>query len=296
MEETDHGRNTADQQRRRPRADAVHARHLRRLRRRRRRRRPRRHQQRRRQRPLGRDYLAASGALAGPDGVRRALFAYNHADWYVGDVLFYAHAYGGGQVLAGTQRLRPRHRRRQPRPPPLTTTASSSSSPGPKASSVAATSWARTGRTPTDCSSIHPSRVRPDRHHHAPHRPGTTRLARRRQRLPVPLGAEQPGDLIFIDSYLGPNHRPRRHRLEPRRPADHRSRQQRPGHHPRQLHRLGGPSHLRDVLSTLARANRVSKLILTRPAVLKLAGHDPVSWSIATWGVRRPQSATGGGS
>ncbi|MBT9257164.1 peptidoglycan DD-metalloendopeptidase family protein [Phycicoccus sp. MAQZ13P-2] len=38
-------------------------------------------------------YLSRSGANEGAAGVRRALFAYNHADWYVADVLFYAHAY-----------------------------------------------------------------------------------------------------------------------------------------------------------------------------------------------------------
>lgn len=38
-------------------------------------------------------YLSRSGAHQGPAGVRRALFAYNHADWYVADALFYAHAY-----------------------------------------------------------------------------------------------------------------------------------------------------------------------------------------------------------
>ncbi|MGG5258663.1 peptidoglycan DD-metalloendopeptidase family protein [Phycicoccus avicenniae] len=38
-------------------------------------------------------YLAASGAREGPAGIGRALFAYNHADWYVADVLSYAHAY-----------------------------------------------------------------------------------------------------------------------------------------------------------------------------------------------------------
>ena len=41
------------------------------------------------------NYLAESGATTGPAGVRRALFAYNHADWYVNDVLHYAHAYAG---------------------------------------------------------------------------------------------------------------------------------------------------------------------------------------------------------
>ena len=45
------------------------------------------------------NYLTASGVTDGRDGVRRALFAYNHADWYVNDVLYYAHQYGGGTVL-----------------------------------------------------------------------------------------------------------------------------------------------------------------------------------------------------
>ncbi|MGB3257518.1 MAG: peptidoglycan DD-metalloendopeptidase family protein, partial [Ornithinimicrobium sp.] len=45
------------------------------------------------------NYLTASGVTRGEQGVREALFAYNHADWYVNDVLFYAHTYGGGLVL-----------------------------------------------------------------------------------------------------------------------------------------------------------------------------------------------------
>ena len=44
------------------------------------------------------NYLTASGVTAGQDGVRRAIYAYNHADWYVNDVLYYAAAYGGGTV------------------------------------------------------------------------------------------------------------------------------------------------------------------------------------------------------
>ena len=44
------------------------------------------------------NYLVASGALSGPDGVRKALFAYNHALWYVNDVLYYAAAYSGGDI------------------------------------------------------------------------------------------------------------------------------------------------------------------------------------------------------
>jgi len=44
------------------------------------------------------NYLVASGALAGPDGVRAALFAYNHALWYINDVLYYAAAYTGDDI------------------------------------------------------------------------------------------------------------------------------------------------------------------------------------------------------
>lgn len=40
------------------------------------------------------NYLVKSGAKS---DVRKAIFAYNHADWYVNDVLYYAQAYGGGQ-------------------------------------------------------------------------------------------------------------------------------------------------------------------------------------------------------
>ncbi|WP_295701592.1 lytic murein transglycosylase [Lapillicoccus sp.] len=47
------------------------------------------------------NYLTQEGATSSPNGVRRAIFAYNHADWYVNDILFYAAAYGGGTVLGG---------------------------------------------------------------------------------------------------------------------------------------------------------------------------------------------------
>jgi hypothetical protein len=45
------------------------------------------------------NYLVRSGVTNGPDGVVKALYAYNHAGWYVNDVLHYAQAYGGGIVL-----------------------------------------------------------------------------------------------------------------------------------------------------------------------------------------------------
>lgn len=40
-------------------------------------------------------YLAATGATR-TSGIRKALFAYNHATWYVNDVLYYAHHYNSG--------------------------------------------------------------------------------------------------------------------------------------------------------------------------------------------------------
>ena len=49
------------------------------------------------------NYLTKSGVAKGAGGVRRALLDYNRADWYVNDVVFYAHAYGGGTVLGGVE-------------------------------------------------------------------------------------------------------------------------------------------------------------------------------------------------
>ena len=54
------------------------------------------------------NYLTKSGVSKGEAGVRRALFAYDHADWYVNDVLFYAHSCGGGTVLGGVEECGPR--------------------------------------------------------------------------------------------------------------------------------------------------------------------------------------------
>ncbi|MGX5693904.1 NlpC/P60 family protein [Dermacoccus abyssi] len=42
--------------------------------------------------------LVRDGAKQGPAGVRKAIFAYNHAEWYVNDVLYWAQVYGGGSV------------------------------------------------------------------------------------------------------------------------------------------------------------------------------------------------------
>ena len=147
------------------------------------------------------NYLVASGAHDGPDGVKRALFAYNHADWYVGDVLSYAHAYGGGQIL-GTLADCPLGQG-NPHLPPLT-----------DARIAQVLGWAdrqvgkpyilgANGPDAYDCSSLVKA---------AYSQIGiTTPRTAQDQRdwlaagngYRVPLGDAQPGDLVFINSYLG---------------------------------------------------------------------------------------------
>jgi hypothetical protein len=139
--------------------------------------------------------LRAWGAAGGAEGVRRALFSYNHAQWYVNDVLFYAAAYGagsGGITCTGA--------------PEAAGTAQAAGAvrwarskvghgfrfgaDGPDAwdsSSFVQAAYAQAGvRIPRTAqgqrnwlASGHGTRVRP--------------------------GDERPGDLIFEDSYLGPD-------------------------------------------------------------------------------------------
>lgn len=150
-------------------------------------------------------YLVASGALRGADSVKRALLAYNPLDWYVGDVLYYAHAYGGGTVLATTSDCDPGAGIGDPAGVPLA---------DPQVRRLLA--WALSkrglpyimganGPNAYDCSSF--SR--------AAYAQVGIKLPRTAQEQRdwlasghgqrVPQGEERPGDLIFLDSYLGPN-------------------------------------------------------------------------------------------
>lgn len=51
--------------------------------------------------PAAARLLVANGAAEGGDGILRALLAYNHATWYVNDVLTWAHQYSGAASQTG---------------------------------------------------------------------------------------------------------------------------------------------------------------------------------------------------
>ena len=150
------------------------------------------------------NYLTAAGVTKGETGLRRALFTYNHATWYVNDVLYYAHAYGGGTVLG------------DPSACPTAGAGDPTLAPLEAAIVEEVLGWATShtgdryvfganGPNAWDCSSF-------------------TQEAYRRAGLTLPRtagaqrdwlaaghgtritpGTERAGDLIFTDSYLGPN-------------------------------------------------------------------------------------------
>ena len=150
------------------------------------------------------NYLTASGVTAGPVGVRRAIFAYNHADWYVNDVLYYAAAYGGGLVPGDPSDCGPGGVG-NPNLPPLD-----------NAKITSLLTWAQShlgdpyifganGPNAWDCSSFTQAAYA-----HIGIAIPRTATAQRNwlaagNGFRVPAGQEQPGDLLFVDSYLGPN-------------------------------------------------------------------------------------------
>ncbi|MCM3556666.1 peptidoglycan DD-metalloendopeptidase family protein [Janibacter melonis] len=151
------------------------------------------------------NYLVRSGVTKGPEGVFDALWAYNQADWYASDVLYYAKAYGGGHVLGGGESCGSTPGDGNPDLPPLTDERTEE-----------ALSWATTqigddyrmganGPNAWDCSSFTQAAFA---------RIGVTLprtaqdqrdwLAKGNGRRVQP-GQEKPGDLIFYDSYRGPS-------------------------------------------------------------------------------------------
>lgn len=151
------------------------------------------------------NYLTASGVSKGEQGVRDAIFAYNHADWYVNDVLTYAHAYGGGTVMGAVENCGDGSGNGDPSLSPLA---------GPRAAIVL--TWANaqagkpyifggTGPRGFDCSGLVQMAFK-QIGINMPRTAGTQRdwLAQGNG-FRVEPGQERPGDLIFWDSYLGPN-------------------------------------------------------------------------------------------
>jgi cell wall-associated NlpC family hydrolase len=150
------------------------------------------------------NYLTKSGVSQGAAGVRKALFAYNPIQSYVNDVLFYAHRYGGGTVLGD---------------PNDCGTANSNSRNVPSLTNdrvAKVLAWAGshdgdtyhmgvTGPNAWDCSSFTQAAF-------AQIGIRMPRLASAQRSwlaagngIRIPRGQERPGDLIFWDSYLGPN-------------------------------------------------------------------------------------------
>lgn len=151
------------------------------------------------------NYLTQSGVNRGPEGVREALWAYNHADWYVNDVLFYADAYGDGTVWGEGTNCGNGQGQGNPDLPPLSNDriavllAAASDQVGEPYIMGA------TGPDAWDCSSF----TRNAYAHLGISLPRTARAQRdwlaAGNGFRVPEGETQPGDLVFWDSYRGPN-------------------------------------------------------------------------------------------
>lgn len=152
------------------------------------------------------NYLTRSGVSQGADGVRKALYAYNHGHWYVNDVLTYAHAYGGGTVLGDPDDCgATAPRRSDPDLPPLTNERVEAVLTWAKRHVGGPYVFAGNGPRGYDCSSF----TRTAYHQAGIAMPRTA--AAQRSWLAagngtrIPPGEEKPGDLVFWDSYRGPN-------------------------------------------------------------------------------------------
>jgi hypothetical protein len=149
------------------------------------------------------NYLTKSGVSQGAGGVRRALFAYNHVDWYVNDVLYYAARYGGGTVPGDPNDCGPGTG--DPNLPPLTHDRIGELLAWAKSHDGDAYRMGASGPHTWDCSSftraayaqigIKMPRVASAQRNWLAAGNGTR----------IRPGQERPGDLIFWDSYLGPN-------------------------------------------------------------------------------------------
>ena len=156
------------------------------------------------------NYLVRSGVTDGPDGVVKALYAYNHATWYVNDVLHYAHAYGGGIVLGDpTGCDAPTSNGSggggDPALPPLTSDRVRQLLQWAGSQAGDAYVMGASGPDAWDCSSLVQAafaRIGIS----MPRTAGAQRAwLAKGNGFRVQPGTERPGDVIFWDSYLGPS-------------------------------------------------------------------------------------------
>jgi cell wall-associated NlpC family hydrolase len=149
------------------------------------------------------NYLTKSGVSQGAAGVRKALFAYNPINWYVNDVLYYAARYGGGTVLGDPNDCGQAGSTRNA--PPLATDRVAKVLAWAKDHNGDAYRMGATGPKVWDCSSFTQAAF-------AQIGIRMPRLASAQRSwlaagngIRIRPGQERPGDLIFWDSYLGPN-------------------------------------------------------------------------------------------
>jgi cell wall-associated NlpC family hydrolase len=149
------------------------------------------------------NYLTKSGVSQGAAGVRKALYAYNPINWYVNDVLYYANRYGGGIVLGDPNDCGTANSSRNV--PPLTNDRVAKVLAWAKRHDGDTYRMSATGPNVWDCSSFTQAAF-------AQIGIRMPRLASAQRSwlaagngIRIRPGQERPGDLIFWNSYLGPN-------------------------------------------------------------------------------------------
>jgi hypothetical protein len=148
-------------------------------------------------------YLTKSGVSAGAAGVRRALFAYNHVDWYVNDVLYYASRYGGSTVPGDPNDCGAGNR--HPELPSLSNERVAKLLAWAKSHNGDTYRMGAAGPTTWDCSSFTQAAYA-----HIGVKLPRTATAQRSwladgNGTRIQPGQEKPGDLVFWDSHRGPS-------------------------------------------------------------------------------------------
>jgi cell wall-associated NlpC family hydrolase len=146
--------------------------------------------------PAAADMLVANGARKGVEGLRKSLYQYNHADWYVNDVLAWAYHYANGESVPVGPAESPNCPARSPVPP------GAASEIALKAVDIALRQvglpyiWGAIGPDAFDCSGLVWFAYQ-----HAGHAwERTDTNGQYTQGQHVPVADVQPGDLVFWQS------------------------------------------------------------------------------------------------